>query len=134
IVAISVTIASQINLTPLTNTGTANPVLGNTSTVNVQTLSNPSPASQPGTGIRIDTFDYRLTSNVVQVRNRLYMAQCINASSNLAAIRWTILDATTNALIQQGTYGGPNFGGDHFYYPSIAANADGDVVLGFSAS
>jgi len=46
-------------------------------------------------------------------------------------VHWIVLDATTDAVLQQGTIGDPNF---DFFYPSITVNADGDVVLAFDRS
>src|SRR5262249_48117474 len=42
---------------------------------------------------------------------------------------WIKFSESTNAIIQQGTISDPNF---DFSYPSVCANADGDVVIGYS--
>ena len=46
-------------------------------------------------------------------------------------VHWFILDESTNTLLHEGTISDPNF---DFYYPSIAANANGDFVIGFNRS
>jgi hypothetical protein len=48
-----------------------------------------------------------------------------------ASIRWMRVDAQTNIVEQAGNLTDPSLS---FYYPSIAANAAGDVVIGFSGS
>ena len=46
-------------------------------------------------------------------------------------MRWTIADATTFNTVQQGTISDPTLS---YFFPSIAVNAIGDVVVGFSGS
>ena len=48
-----------------------------------------------------------------------------------AALIWYKIDATTNAVIQEGTLSSPTF---DWYQPSIAANEKGDVVISFNQS
>ena len=60
----------------------------------------------------------------------LYLVQNISVNGR-SAVRWTIANATTFNILQQGTISDPTLS---FFYPSIAANAAGDVVVGFSGS
>ena len=48
-----------------------------------------------------------------------------------AAVRWYEIDATTNTLKQSGTINDPKL---DLYYPSVAVNPSGVVVIGFSGS
>ena len=91
----------------------------------------PSPnARQPGPNDNIDTDGDRISGNIVRVGNSFWAAHSV-ASGGGSAIRWYQIDATTNTLIQSGTIADPNL---DFYYPSIAVNQTGDVVIGFSGS
>jgi hypothetical protein len=76
------------------------------------------------------------SNNVYQVGNIVWITDNIlptAATGNGAydAIRWYEIDESTNTLLQSGTISDPH----HDYsYPSIAANAAGDVVIGFTAT
>ena len=48
-----------------------------------------------------------------------------------SAIRWYRVDAATDTLLEAGTISDTNF---DYSYPSIAANEDGIIVIGFDAS
>ena len=65
---------------------------------------------------------------VYKVGNVIWAVHGISNQGS-AAIRWYELNESTNAVIQQGTISDPNF---DYSYPSIAANANGDVVIGFT--
>src|SRR5438445_13581786 len=81
--------------------------------------------------------DLRIGSNnVYQVGNVIWAAQSIltTAATGSAAddaIRWYEIDESTNTLLQSGTISDPHH---DYIYPSIAANAAGDVVIGFTAT
>ena len=51
--------------------------------------------------------------------------------SGRSAIRWYRVDAATDTLLEAGTISDPNF---DYSYPSIAANEDGIIVIGFDGS
>jgi hypothetical protein len=96
----------------------------------------PNSARQPDGTRTIKTDDNRLSGSVVQVGNRIYMTNNIDdgptpGTTTHDIVHWIVLDATTDAVLQQGTISDPNF---DFFYPSIAANAEGDVVLAFDRS
>jgi hypothetical protein len=48
-----------------------------------------------------------------------------------AMVRWMEVDAATNQIKQAGNISSPSLS---FYYPSLAVNEAGDVVIGFSGS
>ena len=48
-----------------------------------------------------------------------------------SCLRWYEINPVSKTVLQQSTVGYP---GTHFYYPAIAANANGDMTLAFSAS
>lgn len=110
--------------------GGAGATLSSTTKINVASTSFPSAASQPDGTRQIDTGDDRFSSQVIQVGNTIYMVHSVNSGAR-ASIRWTMLNATTNAVIQEGTISGTN---TDYFFPSIAVNANGDVVIGYSRS
>src|SRR5262249_11343028 len=70
--------------------------------------------------------------NVIQVGNFLYGVHGVtDTMSGRSAVRWTIANATTFDIVQQGTINNSTLS---FFYPSIAVNTSGDVVVGFSGS
>ncbi len=114
----------------LTGTTNSGATLSSSTSKSVQSTSVPTASPQPGTSTKIDNGDDRFSSAVVQAGNFLYAVQNITASGR-SAVRWTIANATTFAIIQQGTISDPTLS---YFYPSIAVNPTGDVVVGFSGS
>ncbi len=90
--------------------------------------------------------DSQVRTNPVFRNGRIYYAQTVgidvdaNASLDHTAAQWTVLDATAGAGFASFLDGGrvedataTSANGGHWYaYPSIAANKNGDVLLGFS--
>jgi len=118
------------SLTTINGNSAANATLSSTTNLTVQSFSAPPQAIQKGTSNKIDTGDERFSAKILEVGNLLYMAQAITAS-NHAVIRWSVVNATNNTVVAQGTL--PN-SSNYNYYPSIAANASGDVVIGYTSS
>ncbi|MBI3839599.1 MAG: hypothetical protein HY288_16890 [Planctomycetia bacterium] len=98
--------------------------------INVNSYSNPPKASQPDGTRVISTIDDRFTGHVYQVGHVIYAAQAVKVGAN-AGIGWLKIDATTNQVIQQGILSDPSF---DYFQPSINANANGDIVIGFTRS
>jgi hypothetical protein len=100
--------------------------------ITVNSYSVPPNAQQPAgsPSATFDTIDGRFQSAVYQVGNSIWAAHCINIGAR-AGIRWYQLNATTNTVIQQGNL---SEAGYDYHQPSIAANANGDVVIGFTRS
>ncbi len=121
---------SKIDRTNLLGAGGPGATLSSTTVINVASTSFSPLAKQPDGTTQIDTLDDRFSGNVLQVGNVLYMAHVISAAGR-SAIRWTKINEATNAVLQEGTISDPNF---DFYFPSIAANANGHVVIGFNRS
>ena len=97
--------------------------------VNVNQYTNPPNAAQPdGTGPLIGTIDDRISGNVYQVGNELYATHSVLVGSN-SAISWYKIDATTEKVIQEGVISNPAY---DYFQPSIAANAAGQIVIGFT--
>jgi hypothetical protein len=130
IVATSNTSSTQYKFTPLSGTSDAGATLGSPLSKTVQSYPEPTNSPQPGTSTTIDDGDDRFAASVVQIGNFLYAVHGTTVSGRSAA-RWTIADATTFNIVQQGTISDPALS---FFYPSIAVNPTGDVVVGFSGS
>jgi hypothetical protein len=103
----------------------------------VPTYWNNQNAHQPDGTKDLSGVDFRIGSNnVYQVGDILWAAQSILTSAVTGngvydAIRWYEINATANTLLQSGTISDPH----HDYnFPSMAANAAGDVIIGFSAT
>jgi T5SS/PEP-CTERM-associated repeat protein len=114
----------------LTGTTNSGATLSSSTSKTVQSTSNPTNSSQPGTSTTIDNGDDRFSASVMQVGNFLYAVHNISVSGR-SAVRWTIADATTFSVVQQGTISSPTLS---YFFPSIAVNAIGDAVVGFSGS
>ena len=95
----------------------------------IDPLPVPPEAERPGGGF-FDTGDGHFAS-LVQVGGSIWAVHAARGPSERAAIRWFELDAETAAVLQTGVIEDPDL---DFLYPSIAANALGQVVIGYSAS
>ncbi len=124
------TTSGQDNFTPLNGTSNSGATLGSTTVKTVQSTSSPTNSSQPGSSNTLDNGDDAFSGNVVQIGNFLYAVQSTTVSGR-TAVRWTIANATNFNIVQQGTISDPALS---LFYPSIAVNAVGDVVVGFSGS
>jgi PEP-CTERM motif-containing protein len=116
--------------TDLTGTAAANAALSAGSTINVLEYSQPPMAAQPDGTRSIKTADDRISGTVQQVGNLIYAVHQVDVAGNVA-IHWTIINETTSQVVQEGILSNPAF---DYSYPSIAANASGDIVIGFTRS
>jgi hypothetical protein len=98
-------------------------------------LANFSPAPnalQPDGSRTIETGDPRLSSSIVRVGDAFWVVNTsADATGNHAVIRWSEIDAKTNQVKQSGEIGD---GAHDYFYPSIAVNGLGNVVIGFNRS
>ncbi len=88
------------------------------------------PARQPDGSRLVDTLGPRISANVVQVDDKLYSVTTVG-SGNYAAVRWSVNDAETGAIIDTGYIRGHGF---DYYQGSIAVNELGQAVIGFNRS
>ena len=89
------------------------------------------PGRQPDGTRLVDTLQPRITGNVVQVNGRLYSAIAVNDGTDHSAVRWSVNDALTGAIIETGMISG---GGFDYYEGSIAVNEFGQAVIGYNRS
>jgi hypothetical protein len=111
------------------------PIFQPVQTVPVADFSEPPKAQQQGTDVLVSTWDTSITSAVLQP-NGLWVTHPTGVTPEgddalRSGVRWCQLDPATLAVQQQGTLG---FKGAHLYWPSITANARGDLTLAYSAS
>src|SRR5207253_3258707 len=105
-----------------------NATLTSASTTSVTSYSDPPNGVQPGGVQALDTGDSRIGSYAYKVGNSIWAVH-LTTSSGRSAIRWYQINATTNAITQSGTIGDANH---DYIYPSVAVNASGTVVIGFT--
>ncbi|HWX19656.1 MAG TPA: hypothetical protein VN578_07090 [Candidatus Binatia bacterium] len=84
---------------------------------------------QPGGADNLDDGDARFSAVVYRIGDVLYATHSVEVD-NRAAIQWFQVNATNQTLIQSGTITDPV---SHLFYPAIAANAAGTVVIVFNS-
>ncbi len=87
-------------------------------------------AAQPDGTQNLIADDARLLARAFAVSGVVYAVQTTDFNSHLA-IRWYRVRASDGVLLESGTISDPNL---DLYYPSIAANQYGVVVIGFNLS
>ena len=130
-------VAYKINgLTSSSATGasqTASQYLG------MDAFASPGAARQPSAAIAanrrvVDALDERISSSAYEVNGRIYMVQTVDSAADgrdEARVRYTVIDANTFAIIDQGDIGEAGY---DYFQGSIAVNDDGDVVIGYNRS
>lgn len=127
---------NEIQLTNINNTAGPGATLGASVTVTTAFDGATTNVRQPDGSRVIDGLDNRFSGTVYQVGNLIYAANAINNGNTgnvngpgSNSIHWLVLDATTNAVLQEGLI---TDGTRDLWQPSIAANAFGDVVIGYN--
>jgi hypothetical protein len=87
-------------------------------------------AAQPGPKADLYAGNGRFSEYAVQVGGSIWAAQTTKVDGRLA-VRWYEIDAATDTLLQLGDVADPTL---DLYFPSIAVNPFGDVVIGMSGS
>ncbi|MCH7545565.1 MAG: hypothetical protein IID30_04090 [Planctomycetes bacterium] len=106
------------------------PTLNDLGTISIPTHSSPPDAPALGSTTPINTIDPR-PLNALYRNGSIWVTHDVMSSFGTASCRWYQIDPITKTIIQSGTVEDPSL---HYYYGSIAVNADGDVVMGFSGS
>lgn len=86
--------------------------------------------TQPDGSTNLDDGDARLSAKVYEVGGVLYAVHNTEVN-NLAALRWYRINAATQTVLESGTITDPVM---DLFYPSIAANASGTVVIAYNGS
>lgn len=117
--------------TNIINTNTPSPSLSTSGgLIAVTPASAPPLAHQSGANDTIDTGDTRFSGSVILQGGKIWGVQVLDVGGR-SAIRWYRINASTNALEESGTISSAT---RDYYFPSIAVNASGDVVIGYSGS
>jgi len=129
---------SNLIATAISNAGgPGGAVLGAPASIAVPSYFVPINPPQPDPAANdLDDGDARFSAMVRQVGSVIYAVHGVEANplkdtngfwSGQAAIRWYKINAADHSIIQSGTLSDPV---RHYFFPSIAANADGTVVIG----
>jgi hypothetical protein len=102
-----------------------------TTTITTEPFFGAFNALQPDGSRDLEIGDPRLSSNLVRVGDSIWIVQTVAGPMGNSQIRWTEIDAHTNQVKQSGEIGAADK--DHFY-PSIAVNPSGRVVIGYNRS
>ncbi len=105
------------------------PTLVEKGLVGVPAFARAPDAPQQGTSIKLSART-PLVMNAVYRSGSLYTVHCVDVGGR-AGLRWYQIDPSTPSLVQSGTVADPV---RSFFMPSIAVNASGDLVLGFTGS
>ena len=107
----------------------SNPTMTQLGFVSTKNGNSPPSAPAQGSNFNLSTVDAR-PMNAVFRNGSVWMAHCVNKAGR-AAINWYEIDPGSVAVVQEGTIKDDV---NSYFFPSIAVNAPGDVVVGFSAS
>jgi hypothetical protein len=97
---------------------------------NVDLLAPQFAAAQPDGTQNLIADDARLLAKVYAVGGVLFAVQTTDFNNHLA-IRWYRVRAADSTLLESGTISNPNL---DLFYPSIAANSYGVVVIAYNSS
>lgn len=89
------------------------------------------PTDDVGESNTLENVAPRFVGNVFELGNSLWAVHSVQGSGANAALRWYEINETTNTVIQTGLI---NDTTRDFHEPSIAVNAHGDVVIGYTCS
>ncbi len=102
--------------------------LSTTALISSVTANNAPLGTQPNGTSNLEVGDFRFGSSAFQVGSEIWAVQCI-AIGGRAGLQWYVFDEGTSTIKRTGSISDAN----HDYcYPSISANANGDVVIGYS--
>jgi len=104
--------------------------LGDSTPFSVATQNNPPTAQQSG-GNDVQALDNRIGGQSVQMGNFIYFANGFDNGTGRAQVRFTVLNAATGAVVQEGNFSDPSLA---YFFPCIAVNESGQAVIGFSGS
>ena len=122
--------ADTLILSKVLNADTANASLADSKKVSVDEYIVPIDPVQPDGSASLADNDARLSARVYTVGGVMFAVQSIEVNSR-AAIRWYRISATNQTLLESGTITDPDL---DLFYPSIAANVGGVIVIGCNGS
>lgn len=121
---------SKLVLSPVLSPGTTNATFDTAVNITVPAFTAPLDAIQPDGSQSVALNDSRLAARVVTVNGIIFATHHVDVGGR-SAIRWYRINASTKTLAESGTISDTNL---DLYYPSIAANSNGYVVIGCNGS
>jgi hypothetical protein len=123
---------SQLIGSTVLNAGNTNATLAAAVIIPVTQFDAPFPfdVTQPDGTATLSANDARFSSRAYTIGGVIYAVHNIQVNGR-AAIRWYRINATNYTLLESGTITDANL---DLFYPSIAANANGVVVVGCNGS
>jgi hypothetical protein len=112
----------------ISNPGGNPATLSSGTAITVPSYAVPINPTQPDHTTDLDDGDSRFSATVWAVNGVLYAVHSTEVN-NRAAVRWYRLSAGNFALLESGTITDPVL---DLFYPSIAANSNGTVVIGYN--
>ncbi|MFT4539794.1 MAG: hypothetical protein ACI841_003371 [Planctomycetota bacterium] len=106
-----------------------NPTLTTVGNTNIGSWNSPPNAPSLGVTTSLDTLDGRLM-NAVWRNGSVWATHCVSRFGR-AGVRWYEVAVPSLSLEQKGNIDDSSL---YYFFPSIAVNANDDVVLGFSGS
>ena len=125
-----VTNTTLVSCTIQNAAGPGSATLTSSTSISVPGYTAPSDPYQPDGSSNLDDGDSRFTAGIYRVGGVLFAVHGTEVN-NLAAIRWYRINATNNAVLESGTITDSTL---ELFYPSIAANTNGTIVIGFNGS
>ena len=122
---------SNLKFSSVSNSATANATFGAISNVVVPPYFVPFNPYQPDGQNSLYDGDLQIGSYCVQVGDDIYAVHGVeqNPSSPRAGLRWYRIGASDRQFRESGTISDPNL---DFFYPSLAVNTNGFIVIGFN--
>ncbi len=116
----------------INNPGTPGATEGPVTFLGLANYSGNNLARQPDGTRNIDPLDERIGASSWEQNGKIYTVYTATPIGGThTEVRYFVLDALTNAVIQQGAISDPNF---DFYEGSLAVNQFGQVVIGYNRS
>ena len=128
LIAVDAIQLGKIDRTNIIGPAFANAALSPTTVIAAADESLPPLGRQPDGTQRLDFGNDNYLASVYQVGDSIWAVHGTDVN-NHAAIRWTVLDEKTHAIIQEGTIADGRY---DFLYPSIAGNQFGEAVIGYT--
>jgi hypothetical protein len=125
-----VTNTTLVSCTIQNAAGPGSATLSSSTSIAVPGYTAPLNPFQPDGSDNLDDGDSRFSASVCRVGGVLFAVHGTEVN-NLAAIRWYRINAANNLVLESGTITNATL---DLFYPSIAANTNGTIVIGFNGS
>ncbi|RMG36627.1 MAG: hypothetical protein D6725_10320, partial [Planctomycetota bacterium] len=129
---ISASVSGELWRMDILNPGSGSPTVSSTVTISVPPYGLTMDADQPGSKQNLESGTASVSAYVYEQGDSLWVVHSVDDSATgNVAIRWYEIDEPTNTVLQTGLIADPDL---DLIYPSIAANANGEVVIGVTGT